>query len=192
MSGPTTSDDAMDYSAFLGDMPPGMENVNMRGPPPTKDQLSSAPELTLSAEEEKELEKYVGGSLRKKTMKNSTSGGDIVSVLLTIRNQVKLYHWQTKSFADHKATDDLTAALDTAIDTFVEVYMGKYGRPRVSKTIKLHNFSSTMARSFVSKQTLYLINVLPRKLKKTDTDLLNIRDEILAELNKIRYLFTLQ
>lgn len=126
-----------------------------------------------------------------KTLRNTTSGGDIVSAMLTIRNQIKLYHWQTKSFADHKATDDLTAALDTAIDTFVEVYMGKYGRPKVTKAIKLHNFSANMAREFVSKQTVYLMNVLPRRLKKNDTDLLNIRDEILAELNKTRYLFTL-
>lgn len=126
-----------------------------------------------------------------KTVRNTTSGGDIVSVLLTIRNQIKLYHWQTKKFADHKATDDLTAALDTAIDSFVEVYMGKYGRPKVTKAIKLHNFSANMAREFVSKQTVYLMNVLPRRLKKNDTDLLNIRDEILAELNKTRYLFTL-
>lgn len=187
MSGPMGDDD-FDISTMAM---PELQGINTRGPPPSQEELRAAPELTLTAEEEKELEKVLGGSMRKKTMKNSTSGGDIVSVLLTIRNQVKLYHWQTKSFADHKATDDLTAALDTAIDRFVEVYMGKYGRPRVSKTVKLHNFSSTMARSFVSKQTLYLINVLPRKLKKTDTDLLNIRDEILAELNKIRYLFTL-
>ena len=129
---------------------------------------------------------------RGKTLRNTTSGGDIVSAMLTIRNQIKLYHWQTKSFADHKATDDLTAALDTSIDSFVEVYMGKYGRPKVSKAIKLHNFSANMAREFVSKQTVYLMNVLPRKLKKGDTDLMNIRDEILAELNKVRYLFTLQ
>jgi hypothetical protein len=33
--------------------------------------------------------------------------------------------------------------------------------------------------------------VLPKKIKTTDTDLLNIRDEILAELNKVLYLFTL-
>lgn len=129
---------------------------------------------------------------RGKTLRNTTSGGDIVSAMLTIRNQIKLYHWQTKSFADHKATDDLTAALDTSIDSFVEVYMGKYGRPKVTKAIKLHNFSGNMAREFVSKQTVYLMNVLPRKLKKGDTDLMNIRDEILAELNKVRYLFTLQ
>ena len=126
------------------------------------------------------------------TRRNSTSGGDIVTHMLTIRNQVKLYHWQTGSFARHKATDDLTAALDGFIDTFVEVYMGKYGRPKVSGTIKLHNFSESAAKSFVAKETKYLMNELPRKIKKTDSDLLNIRDEILGELNKVLYLFTLQ
>lgn len=133
-----------------------------------------------------------GGTNNMTTRRNTSSGGDIVSHLLTIRNQVKLYHWQTGSFARHKATDDLTAALDTSIDTFVEIYMGKYGRPKVSGTIKLHNFSESAAKSFVAKERKYLEVDLPRKIKKTDSDLLNVRDEILGELNKVLYLFTLQ
>lgn len=118
-------------------------------------------------------------------------GGDLVSHLLTIRNQIKLYHWQTKQFARHKATDDLTAALDTTIDSFVESYMGRYGRPKVSGSIKLHNFSEQAAKSFVDRETKYLQKELPRKIGKDDTDLLNLRDEILGELTKVSYLFTL-
>ncbi len=127
-----------------------------------------------------------------KTRRNKTSGGDIVTHLLTIRNQVKLYHWQTGSFARHKATDDLTASLDTNIDAFVESYMGRYGRPKVSGSIKLHNFSEAAAKTFVSKQTKYLQNDLPRKIGKSDSDLLNLRDTILGDLTKVLYLFTLQ
>lgn len=137
-------------------------------------------------------ERALVGQSRHKTMRAGSGNGDIVTALLTIRNQVKLYHWQTKSFARHKATDDLTATLDTLIDSFVESYMGKYGRPTVRGSITLHNFSESAARSFVAKQTKYLTSVLPKKLKSTDTDLLNIRDEILGELNKVLYLFTLQ
>jgi hypothetical protein len=128
----------------------------------------------------------------KGTRRNTTTGGDLVTSLLTIRNQVKLYHWQTKSFARHTATDALTAALDASIDSFVESYMGRYGRPKVSGSIKLHNFSESAARSFVAQQTTYLTKVLPKKIGKDDTDLLNLRDEILAELTKVLYLFTLQ
>ncbi len=127
----------------------------------------------------------------KGTRRNKMTGGDIVTSLLTIRNQVKLYHWQTGSFARHKATDDLTATLDTLIDSFVESYMGRYGRPKVSGTIKLHNFSESAAKTFVAQQTVFLTKVLPKKIASTDTDLLNIRDELLGELNKVLYLFTL-
>jgi hypothetical protein len=139
--------------------------------------------------EEKPVKKKGGMA---KTRKNRTSGGDIVTHLLTIRNQVKLYHWQTGSFARHKATDDLTAALDLNIDAFVESYMGRYGRPSVSGSIKLHNFSESAARAFVAKETKYLESELPRKIGKNDSDLLNLRDTILGDLTKVLYLFTLQ
>lgn len=126
---------------------------------------------------------------RRKTLRKGN--GSIVTAMLGIRDQIKVYHWQTKSFARHKATDDFVTELDGLIDSFVEVYMGKYGRPKVSGSIKLHNFSESAAKSFVAKQTAYLSKVLPRKLKSTDTDLLNIRDEVLALVNKTLYLFTL-
>jgi hypothetical protein len=115
-----------------------------------------------------------------------------VTHLLTIRNQIKLYHWQTREFARHTATDALTTALDLNIDAFVESYMGRYGRPKVSGSIKLHNFSESAAKAFVAKETKYLERDLPRTIGKGDTDLLNLRDTILGELTKVSYLFTLQ
>ena len=128
---------------------------------------------------------------RKSTARVTVKGGDIVTELLTIRNQIKLYHWQTGSFARHTATDNLTAVLDTNIDAFVESYMGRYGRPTVSGSIKLHNFSESAAKSFVAKETKYLQTELPKKIRSTDTDLLNLRDTILGDLTKVLYLFTL-
>lgn len=163
----------------------------------------NAKDAEARAKEDEELKAkgiaglYTGTRVQKpltgkgKTRRTKTTGGDIVTCLLTIRNQVKLYHWQTGSFARHKATDDLTAALDLNIDAFVESYMGRYGRPKVSGSIKLHNFSESAAKAFVAQQTTYLTKVLPRKIKSTDTDLLNLRDTILGDLTKVLYLFTL-
>lgn len=127
-----------------------------------------------------------------RSVRGGDKGGDIVTHLLTIRNQIKLYHWQTKQFARHTATDALTTALDLNIDAFVESYMGRYGRPNVSGSIKLHNFSEAAAKSFVAKESKYLETELPKKIGKNDTDLLNLRDTILGELTKVSYLFTLQ
>jgi len=36
-----------------------------------------------------------------------------------------------------------------------------------------------------------LVNELPKSLEESDTDLFNIRDEMLAQLNKLKYLLTL-
>lgn len=119
------------------------------------------------------------------------TGGDIVTTMLILRNQIKLYHWQTHLYSRHKATDDLVVKLDASIDTFVETYMGKYGRPTVTGSIKLRNYSEKSAQVFVSEARHYLSVILPKKLSKEDTDLLNLRDTILGDLNQVLYLFTL-
>lgn len=61
----------------------------------------------------------------RRAKKGGDRGGDLVASMLTIRNQIKLYHWQTHRFSRHKATDDLVSSLDENIDKFVEIYMGK-------------------------------------------------------------------
>lgn len=114
--------------------------------------------------------------------------------MMTLRNQVKLYHWQTMSYPRHKATDELVEKLDTNIDQFVEVYIGKYGRPKLSgrtSSIHLRNHSDKEATKMIQEAIAWLTTDLTKKLKKTDTDLLNIRDTIIADLNQTLYLFTL-
>jgi hypothetical protein len=113
--------------------------------------------------------------------------------MLTLRNQVKLYHWQTLKFPRHKTTDDLVTQLDANIDKFVEVYIGKYGRPSVkSASLKLRGFTDREAPQLLKEIAEWLSNSLPKKLKKDDTELLNIRDEILADIEQALYLFTLR
>jgi len=117
-----------------------------------------------------------------------------VQFFLIMRNQIKLYHWQTGMYSRHKGTDDVVKSLDDNIDKFVEVYMGKYGRPKMSSrnnVITLKNLSEKNAIVFVKACIQELLEEVPRGLKKTDTDLLNIRDEMLGDLNQLLYLFTL-
>lgn len=118
-----------------------------------------------------------------------------INFFFQLREQVKLYHWQTKSFARHKATDDVVTALDEAIDTYVETYMGKYGRPKMTattNTIRITNMSETTIVKYIKAATAHLMGPLVKRLnEKKDTDLMNIRDEILGDLNKLLYLFTL-
>ena len=119
--------------------------------------------------------------------------GEIVNLMLTLRNQVKIYHWETMQFSRHKSTDDLLEKLDDSIDKFVEVYIGKYGRPKLTPktgTIRLRNFSDEEGQELLKQAIEWLTTRLPKLLSSKDTDLLNIRDEILADLNQSLYLFT--
>ena len=120
--------------------------------------------------------------------------GEILHVLLILRNQVKLYHWQTMSFSRHKATDDLVTSLDTNIDKFTEAYMGRYGRPKMTAStgkIQIYDTNDKRAPQLMKEAVQWLTKSLPKLLSKDDTDLLNIRDEILGDIQQARYLFTL-
>jgi hypothetical protein len=117
-----------------------------------------------------------------------------IHFFFSMREQIKLYHWQTKLYSRHKATDDVIDALDEHIDKYVEVYIGKYGRPKMTyrnNTVKITNLSEGTILKFITNCVNYLQTTLVKGLNKNDTDLFNIRDEMLAELNQLLYLFTL-
>jgi hypothetical protein len=117
----------------------------------------------------------------------------IITALFTLQHTIKVYHWQTTSFARHKATCELLAALDPLIDNFVEVYMGRYGRPsfRGGINLTIKELTDETADVVLGDYIGFLKRELPKYTKSGDTDLLNIRDEMLAVLNKTNYLFTL-
>jgi hypothetical protein len=178
MSGPTNpDDDYMSAEAILDSLFPA---IYLRGPPPTEEELQKTPEILPP-----EMKMSAGAR------KDYNEGGEIVNVFFNIRDQIKLYHWQTMSFSEHKSTDELVKSLDTNIDKFVEVYMGRYGRPYINETLRVKNLTVSGIRTFIKKSSDWLAEKLPSMLKKTDTDLLNIRDEMLSNLNQVKYLLTL-
>lgn len=117
-----------------------------------------------------------------------------VQFLLETQLQFKILHWQTKAFSRHLAFGGIYDALDDLIDKFVEVAMGKYGRFTLKdkeKTITLKNISEMELNPFM-KDIRTELDKWTEDLKENDTDLLNIRDEILGEINKLSYLLSLE
>jgi hypothetical protein len=106
---------------------------------------------------------------------------------------VKLYHWQTKSFARHKASDELFGSLLESIDEFVEVYSGRYKRPQFGETfeIPVNELTDSTMTTVLREYADYLRTDLPKYIKSSDTDLLTIRDNMLSTINQTLYLFTL-
>ena len=121
--------------------------------------------------------------------------GTIVQFYLTLRNAMKLYHWNTQSYTRHKASDEFIGKFDGLTDRFIEVYIGRYGRPSaLSKQMKLDlpALDEKHVIEYLDEARTWMQDRLPKMLKDTDTDLYNLRDEMLAEINQTLYLFTLE
>lgn len=116
-----------------------------------------------------------------------------IPFLFQLQTTLKLYHWNTTSYARHKATDELIEQALALGDRFVEVAMGKYGRPKsVVPSTPVQGLDDKSVVVYLDTACKYLSGELGKLLKKEDTDLVNIRDELLSAMNQTKYLFTLE
>jgi DNA-binding ferritin-like protein len=122
------------------------------------------------------------------------SSEDIVKMFLEMLNTTKLYHWKTHSYAEHKSTDDLYSSLNGHVDDFVETMLGIRNGSRVNLTknhaIHLHDVSNVSAfKSLIEQYKRYFVQMSSSDLGQ-HTDLMNIRDSILGDLDKLNYLLS--
>jgi DNA-binding ferritin-like protein len=133
---------------------------------------------------------------RKNIISNSSFKKEITIKFLEMLLTIKLFHWKTTSYATHKATDDLYTKLNSNIDTFIEILLGKSASridlPDNCK-IPLSNISSPEAlKRKIENFKNYLVDLNNNKTMKkmSNTDLFNIRDTILGDMNQFLYLLT--
>jgi len=136
---------------------------------------------------------------------------EITVVFLEMIIMVKLFHefhWKTYSYATHNATDELYSKLNGDMGRFIEILMDKTGvriddQSRVSryqragetfeKYIRLIELSSPEAlKREIEAFKGYLVSLNNNKAMKSmsNTDLFNIRDTILGDMNQFLYLLT--
>lgn len=110
----------------------------------------------------------------------------LYEIMVTYRENLKLFHFQSKKFAQHKASDETLVKYDSLFDEFWEVYQGSYGRINIKRTtITIEN--NDIKKSI--ENTKFLMDVLTN-FNKLPNLLLNIRDEIIDTLSKFLYLLS--
>ena len=108
---------------------------------------------------------------------------------------IKMMHWQTFGFAEHKATDELFLGMLPIIDELVETAAGKYGRPYLSDcSIPVCNYESPeQLKGFVmNMQECYSTECRSLFDPAKDPEILNILDELISLVDKTMYLLTLK
>jgi len=120
----------------------------------------------------------------------------IVLTFIEMLDTIKLHHWRTMSHATHKATDDIYSKLSENVDQFVEIMLGKSGE-RIDLTrvhsVPLYDYGDDKQfKNKIESYKKYMIDLTKNTQINLDgnTDLMNVRDEILGNLNQLTYLLT--
>ena len=112
---------------------------------------------------------------------------DLLHFLLEAADQIRVLHWGTTSYPEHVALGDLYDALSDATDKIAEALMGAQGeRLQLKGTLELVDYAEGVPANYVRGigEALTSITGLP-------TDILNMRDDLLAAVHKTSYLLTL-
>lgn len=105
---------------------------------------------------------------------------EVVSCVQGFCLGLRLEHWETKGFAAHKATEMIQESLEGSLDAFVEaaVGMNEGKRPSFNRSVTAETDPDRLIDCLKSVAT-------------KDTSVLNIRDEMLQAVYKLKYLRTL-
>ncbi len=117
---------------------------------------------------------------------------EIASVFLYLLAQTRQYHWQTPVYIKHKAVGDFYDKMDDLVDTFIETYQGRYGRITYKPFfMTFDNLSDEQYVTQLMDFKKFLVSGTPTEIHG-DTDLMNIRDEMLGATNHVMYLLNLR
>ncbi len=126
----------------------------------------------------------------------SVNDTSLLHVFLYFQTQLRLYHWKTKSHPRHDASGDLYKDLDPLIDLFIEALQGskQNGNYRIPYDKFKLEFKSVSDKEIIKVISSFK-DILETKLDKIivkNTDLANIRDEMLSQINKTLYRFSMK
>lgn len=126
-------------------------------------------------------------------MSKSNGGGltveSIASKLVTMELQLQLIHWQTASYAEHKATGGMYEYLQSFRDNIAEKLMGYTGRK--PSTMSVGSLTSTSAMSIGMEICSFASSLKSYAEANGYLDIGNMADELSGEGSKFKYLLTL-
>ena len=117
---------------------------------------------------------------------------EICMNLLNHQIVMKLFHFQTTTYGAHKASDAYLEKFAGLMDQFLEVAQGIYGKVSLSRYAVSGN---THKNETINTHLNGMITYLKTKINtilSNYTELINLRDELLSDLEQLKYLLTFQ
>lgn len=113
--------------------------------------------------------------------------------LMGFRNQLRINHWQTKSYAEHKLTDSVIELLDKYIDSIGESALGIFERPKLNTISTNISDIAIFTTKWVLEKMCEETREMLAEYKVTEYEsIINLLGELDAEIYKSKYLLTLE
>ena len=132
----------------------------------------------------RKMHKKIHNKMHKNQMVN------IVPEFLSLVNNLKMKHWNTHKYVVHKSIDEILERVNVLVDKFVEVLVGKSDTYRskylYAFDIKIKILTDDELIEYLDEFIEFMVGISP-KLEGRDSDLGAIRDELVAEINRLKY-----
>lgn len=128
------------------------------------------------------------------SVESTTARGNFLLELLYVRDQAHIFHWQTSSYAQHKAFGLFYDDYLDLVDAVAEQVFGKMGKFFMggNGTITLVDYSSQAIESYLSQsEAIFRDNMQSVIPVEGNEEIYNTVEEILSLINKLRYLLSL-
>jgi hypothetical protein len=118
---------------------------------------------------------------------------DLTLSILQTMAQNKMLHWGTLSYAQHKAFCDFMEDFDDLGDSLIESIMGKFGRPITGgASIEVLDYNQIDVIAYFDNLYEYYTAAIGQfQPKEQNEEIVNILAEIIALIDKTKYLLTL-
>jgi len=116
---------------------------------------------------------------------------EVLNKMLEARDCMHLVHWNTTSYAEHKALGKFYEGWLDLVDSFVETYSGRYGR--ITGDVSINVNGDYDAVEYLTELRHFVQMDAPTIIAPTlDADLSNILADMLGLVNHTLYLLTLK
>lgn len=139
---------------------------------------------------------------------NDNKIADVILAMFQIQATLRVSHFLSKKNSDHKTIDKFLKKFNKKMDKFIEVWMGKHEKFDLGKNRQVNVYQITDDELFtyldlvlefltgdVVESNVYKLSKYPLKNvmnNKKNVDLMSIRDDIVKNINRMKYRLRLQ
>ncbi len=113
--------------------------------------------------------------------------------LMGCRDQLRINHWQTTSYAEHNMTDGFIGSISGYVDSIGEATLGALGRPTITSQSNLISDINMVSSKAIIDKVQDLTSEMLAEYKVTENEgIIALLGDFDADIKKFKFLATLE